>query len=105
MVERLCVENVAPEVAEPDLDRLFSRYGPVNWTVVVRDPETLTSRGIAVVEMEEGATRAAEELDGTELAGQPLVVARMERSPGRHLEYGRGPHDGVGGKHTHHHHH
>ncbi|MBD3317983.1 MAG: hypothetical protein GF344_19540 [Chitinivibrionales bacterium] len=103
MVERLCVENVAPEIAEPELDRLFARFGPVNWTVVVRDPETLASRGIAVVEMDDGAERAAAELDGAELAGQILIVARMERSPKSRLEYGRGPHDGVHGKHIHHH--
>jgi RNA recognition motif-containing protein len=103
MVERLCVENVAAEIAEPDLDRLFSRFGPVNWTVVVRDPETLVSRGIAVVEMEEGAERAAEELDGTAVAGQVLVVVRLERSPRRHLEYGRAPHEEIGGRHTSHH--
>ena len=73
-MKKLYVGNLAWGVTDDDLQSLFSQYGGVASAVVITDRETGRSRGFGFVELEDGADRAIEELNGQELQGRPLRV-------------------------------
>ena len=73
-MKKLYVGNLAWGVTDEDLQNLFSEYGGVASAVVITDRETGRSRGFGFVELEDGADRAIEELNGQELQGRPLRV-------------------------------
>ena len=67
---------------------MFSSYGDVADSVVIRDRETGRSRGFGFVDLSDdaGATKAIEAMHGTEIEGRDLVVnqakEREERGGG-----------------------
>jgi RNA recognition motif-containing protein len=73
-VKKLYVGNLAWGVADEDLQSLFAEHGNVASAVVIKDRETGRSRGFGFVEMEDGADKAIEALNGQDLQGRPLRV-------------------------------
>jgi RNA recognition motif-containing protein len=73
---RLFVGGLAHDVTNDQLRQTFEAIGPVADVHIVRDRESGTPRGFGFVTMgdRKDASRAIEELHGTELAGQRLVV-------------------------------
>jgi len=70
------VGNLKSEVTENDIRELFQGYGSVETVTLVRDRDTGHPRGIAFVEMPNGAEaeRAIKALHGTVLKQQALTV-------------------------------
>jgi len=77
------VGNLSQEVSEEDLNTLFSEYGKVSSTKVIRDMFSQESRGFGFVEMpgQAEAQKAIDELNTRELKGKKLIVneARPKR--------------------------
>lgn len=73
---RLFVGGLSHEVTNDILRQHFETIGPVTDVHVVRDRESGTPRGFGFVTMgdRKDASRAIEELHGSELSGQRLVV-------------------------------
>jgi RNA recognition motif-containing protein len=80
MSKRLFVGNLAFQTTDGDLRGAFEEFGPIVDVKVVTDRETGRSRGFAFIEMstEDGASKAAESLNGTTLDGRTLRVAEAE---------------------------
>lgn len=99
MNKRLFVAGLPFSTTQDELRTLFSTYGNVVSASVITDRETGRSKGFGFVEMEteEGATSAAQALQGSIYGGRSLVVneakPREERSDDRR-SFGRG---GFGG--------
>jgi len=76
MSNNLYVGNLSFNVAEKDLEELFSPYGEVVSANVITDKQTGRSRGFGFVEMNrsEDAQKAIEALDGKEFQGRNLTV-------------------------------
>jgi RNA recognition motif-containing protein len=76
MNRKLYVGNLPYETGEDDLREMFTRAGGVESVSVVRDQATGRPRGFAFVEMstDEGAVKAIEELNETEVGGRQLSV-------------------------------
>jgi RNA recognition motif-containing protein len=69
------VGNLPFTTKNSDLEALFGRFGEVESAAVITDRETGRSRGFGFVEMaDDGATRAIEELDGSDFEGRRLTV-------------------------------
>jgi len=70
------VGNLAPEITESDLTKLFMQFGEVKSVEVARVMFTDASRGFAFVEMpgKRHSLAAIAGLDGKALAGRPLRV-------------------------------
>ncbi|MBP0021089.1 MAG: RNA-binding protein [Cyanobacteria bacterium SBLK] len=70
------VGNLAYEVTQDDLTRVFAEYGTVRRVHIPRDRETDRPRGFAFVEMESESdeTKAIEALDEAEWMGRELKV-------------------------------
>jgi RNA recognition motif-containing protein len=70
------VSNLSFSLVEDDLRQIFSNYGEVSSVKVLRDRETGKSRGIGFVEMrrDNEATRAIEQLNGTDVMGRTITV-------------------------------
>lgn len=73
-MKKLYVGNLAWGVGDDDLQQLFAEHGSVASAVVISDRETGRSRGFGFVEMEDGAEKAIESLNGQEVQGRPLRV-------------------------------
>jgi RNA recognition motif-containing protein len=73
---RLFVGNMSPQISESDLKTLVGRFGTVTNVYLVKVATTGQSRGFAFVEMNDqrAATRAIQELNGTEIGGRNLKV-------------------------------
>jgi len=71
----LFITGLAPIVKEQDLQDLFSKYGAVERTQIMRDPHSGGSRGFGFVNFSnpEDAVSALE-LAGTEFMGRNLIV-------------------------------
>lgn len=84
------VKNLADDVTDEQLREKFSEYGPITSAVVMRDHEQ-KSRGFGFVcfEQYESANKAVEALNGTEVFGKQLFVARAQKKNEREAELKR----------------
>ncbi len=92
-MKKLYVGNLAWGVTDDDLSSLFGEHGAVASAVVISDRETGRSRGFGFVEMEDGAEKAIEALNGHEFQGRPLRVNEAQSKE----RGGRGGGGGGGG--------
>ena len=85
----LYIGNLAYTAVEEDLEQAFEQFGVIEDIKLMRDQETGRSRGFAFVTFgSEDEARAAQVMDGRELAGRTLKVSEARRK-GR-----RQPHPG-----------
>ena len=91
MPSKLYVGNLAYAVTNEDLMELFAQVGTVEKAVVVTDKFSGQSRGFGFVEMadQEGATKAIETLNETDLKGRRIKIDQARD--------GGGPRTGGGG--------
>jgi RNA recognition motif-containing protein len=91
MPSKLYVGNLAYAVTNEDLMELFARAGTVEKAVVVTDKFSGQSRGFGFVEMadQDGATKAIETLNETDLKGRRIKIDQARD--------GGGPRGGGGG--------
>ena len=98
MAKSLFVGNIPYQISEPELEEMFSQAGAVESVTVMRDRMTGRPRGFAFVSMadDDGAQKAIQQFDGTQLGGRAIAVnearPRPERGPG---DFGGG--GGFGG--------
>ena len=80
----LRVTNLSLHVVENDLQKLFSKYGEVEFVMIERDKKTGRSRGNAYVEMpvQAQAVQAIRALDRSEIDGQTISVYEIEYKAG-----------------------
>lgn len=73
---RLFVGSLSWDTTEETLTQAFSAFGPVKEAVVVLDRDTGRSRGFGFVTMEDRkhASKAVQDLNGTDLDGRRIVV-------------------------------
>lgn len=85
MSRKLYVGNLPYETGENDLQELFATVGGVESVNLVRDQATGRARGFAFVEMntEEGAQKAIEQLNATQMGGRNLTVNEARPKPER----------------------
>ncbi len=97
MGRKLYVGNLPYEIGETELQELFTRVGPVDSVSVMRDQSTGRARGFAFVEMstDEGAQKAIQELNETQVGGRSLTV--NEARPREARSGGGGGFGGGGG--------
>ena len=71
-------------IISDDLEKLFSLYGEVSFSAVVRDRKTGRSKGRAFVEMpyEAQGYQAISALNGTEWDGSEITVQKIESKAG-----------------------
>ncbi|KAI8458728.1 hypothetical protein BY996DRAFT_4576805 [Phakopsora pachyrhizi] len=81
----LHVSGVSTKADDRDLEELFSKYGRVLKSQLMRDPHTREIRGFGFVTMEtcEEAEMAMTSLNGTEFFGKVMSVEKARRSRGR----------------------
>ena len=91
MPSKLYVGNLAYAVTNEDLMELFAQVGTVDKAVVVTDKFSGQSRGFGFVEMsdQDGATKAIETLNETDLKGRRIKIDQARD--------GGGPRGGGGG--------
>src|ERR1700690_2178457 len=91
MPSKLYVGNLAYAVTNEDLMELFAQVGTVEKAVVVTDKFSGQSRGFGFVEMadQDGATKAIETLNETDLKGRRIKIDQARD--------GGGPRTGGGG--------
>lgn len=99
------VGNLANDVKEEDLNKLFEEYGKVSSVKIIRDIFTQESRGFGFVEMpgQTEGKKAIDELNTQELKGKKLVVnearpRRDKRGGGARGARGRSGGGGKGGR-------
>ena len=98
------VGNLAYEVTEADLQKLFEEFGQVESAAIIQDKFSGQSKGFGFVEMSEKAKAEAaiNGLNGRELKGRPLTVnearPRTERRGGSGGSRGGGGGRGRGGR-------
>lgn len=80
----ILVSNLSVNVMNDDLILLFSTYGTVSFSAVVRDSKTGRSKGRAFVEMpyEPQGEQAISALNGTALDGKKITVQKIESKAG-----------------------
>ena len=86
MAKNLYIGNLPFTSSETELTELFSQYGNVDSVRLITDRDTGRPRGFGFVEMDdEGADKAIQALDGTDLGGRNIKVnearPREERRP------------------------
>ena len=98
MSNRLFVGNLSFDTTEEAVREAFQEFGEITEAKVITDRMTGRSRGFAFVEMasQEAATKAIQEMDGTQLDGRSIRVnlAEARRDGGGGGGYSR---DGGGG--------
>lgn len=82
----LRVTNLSLHVVENDLQKLFSKYGEVQFVMIERDKKTGRSHGNAFVEMpvQAQAIQAIRALDKSEIDGQTISVYEIEYKAGEY---------------------
>jgi cold-inducible RNA-binding protein len=93
MGKKLYVGNLAYEVTDGDLAKLFEPHGTVESAQIVMDRDTGRSKGFGFVEMksDQEAQAASAALNGQESGGRPLTVNEAKpRTAGRNASGGRG---------------
>ena len=73
-MKTIYVGNINYKATEEDLKNVFLEYGKVTSVKIINDRQTGRSKGFGFVEMESGAEKAIEELDGKEFQGRKLRV-------------------------------
>jgi len=75
-IMNIYVGNLNYSVKEEDLNELFSEFGEVVSVKLIKDRETGRAKGFAFVEMtnDDEATKAIENLDGSDLEGRNMKV-------------------------------
>jgi len=68
------VGNLSWGMSDQDLENLFAEHGTVTSAKIITDRMTNRSRGFGFVEMSEGAEKAIEALNDSEVEGRKLVV-------------------------------
>jgi len=73
---KLYVGNLSNSVTEEDLKSIFSTYGNLSSTVVIKDRITQDSKGFGFVEFQSDSegNKAMKELNSKELKGKSIVV-------------------------------
>ena len=94
------VGNIAQDVSEEELTNLFTEYGKVSSTKILRDMFTQESRGFGFVEMpgQADGQKAIENLNTYELKGKKLVVNEARERRDRRGGGARGAGGRGGGK-------
>jgi RNA recognition motif-containing protein len=84
-MKKLYVGNLPFTATEDEVRDLFGQHGEVHSVALITDRDTGRPRGFGFVEMDEdGATKAIEALNGTNLGGRDLNVNEArERAPRR----------------------
>jgi len=77
------VSNISFKVREEALSELFSQYGEVTSTRIIKDKETKRSRGFGFVEManDEDGQKAIDALNGSEHYERAIVVSQAKGKP------------------------
>lgn len=83
-VMHILVSNLSMNVINDDLIHLFSLYGVVSFSTIVRDKQNGRSKGRAFIEMpyEAQAEQAISALNGKELDGKAISVQKLEDKAG-----------------------
>ena len=101
MAKKLYVGNLSYEVADSDLQNLFTPHGTVQSAQVIMDRDTGRSKGFGFVEMgsDQEAQAAIAALNGKEVGGRALTVneARPKEGGGGRGGFGGGGRGGQGG--------
>ena len=74
MSKKIYVGNLPFSSTEEEIRTMFAAFGDVTSVSLITDRETGSPRGFGFVEMEEGADKAIQALDNTELGGRNLRV-------------------------------
>jgi RNA recognition motif-containing protein len=80
----ILVSNLSVNIINDDLIKLFSPYGEVSFSAVVRDKRNGRSKGRAFIEMpyEAEGEQAISALNGTEIDGTEISVQKIESKAG-----------------------
>ena len=80
----LLVGNLPSGITEPEVRAFFERYGAVEQVLMVTDRATGRAGDMCFVDMNAGSEGAppVTELDGADLAGNPLKVLEVVRLSG-----------------------
>jgi len=73
---KLYIGNLSKQVTEADLNEIFSAYGNIVSTSIIKDRDTQESKGFGFIEFSdntEGA-KAMKELNSKEIKGREIVV-------------------------------
>ncbi|MHC1738187.1 MAG: RNA recognition motif domain-containing protein [Ignavibacteriaceae bacterium] len=73
---KLYIGNLSKQVTEADLNEVFSPYGNIASTSIIKDRDTQESKGFGFIEFNdntEGA-KAMKELNSKEIKGREIVV-------------------------------
>ena len=81
-MKKLYVGNLAWATTDEDLQNTFSEYGTVASAVVITERDSGRSRGFGFVEMEDGADKAIEALNGQDLQGRAIRVNEAKSKEG-----------------------
>ncbi len=74
-MKKLYVGNLPWSVDDGELESMFSAMGTVHSARVITDRESGRSRGFGFVELDDDvASKAVEELNGSDVGGRPLRV-------------------------------
>ena len=78
------VGNLPWSAGDQEIEDLFATFGTVQRARVILDRETGRSRGFGFVEMDDdGARKAIDELNGTELDGRALRINEAQERQDR----------------------
>jgi len=90
MSRKVYVGNLAFEVENADLERLFADHGTVDSVELITDRGTGRSKGFAFIEMSSDTEAAAAiaALDGKDVAGRALKVNEAKPKPAHGAERG-----------------
>lgn len=92
MSKNLYVGNLSFDTTADDLREAFAQYGTVTSAQIISDRDTGRPRGFGFVEMADGAEKAVQSLNGTDLQGRTINV-----NEARPREERRGGGGGGGG--------
>ncbi|KAI1097050.1 RNA-binding domain-containing protein [Rostrohypoxylon terebratum] len=78
----LFVTGIHPRLTEPEVTRLFEKYGEVEKCQIMKDPHTKESRGFGFVKMvtSEQADAAKDGLQGEKIEGRILSIEKARRA-------------------------
>lgn len=97
MAKNLYIGNLPYGATADQLREAFSKFGTVARAQVVADRETGRSRGFGFVEMDDGAEKAVEEMNGATFMGRTLTVNEARPRDERGPRSGGGGGGGYGG--------
>jgi RNA recognition motif-containing protein len=99
MGRKLYVGNLAYQMSDSDLERIFSAHGTVQSAQVIMDRDTGRSKGFGFVEMgsDAEAQAAITALNGNEVEGRTLTVNEARPKTEGGGGGGRGGRGGYGG--------